>query len=205
METARRRMDGDKERADNMSQVNLLYSGTFKSKLSLSSLNHIPAWTLFVYWSSLDTQGSSKMSKNLCLLFYITITCQKFQNQKTKCQVNIQNFINYLTVYCWNGKGTTVLDHGEKEKNTNNFATIDHGVFAHQHPFCANLCDLNKSALLVDKMCIYLDWNKRNKYSANLVHTWMGIIFFNLPVHWLWLISMLQMDLSRSWMHENFQ
>jgi hypothetical protein len=49
METARRRMDGDKERADNMSQVNLLYSGTFKSKLSLSSLNHIPAWTLFVY------------------------------------------------------------------------------------------------------------------------------------------------------------
>jgi hypothetical protein len=52
-----------------------------------------------------------------------------------------------------------------------NLSTIDHGVFAHQHPFCANLCDLNKSALLVDKKCIYLDRNKRNKYSANLVHT----------------------------------
>jgi len=59
--------------------------------------------------------------------------------------------------------------------------TIDHGVFAHQHPFCANLCDLNKSALLVDKMCIYLDINKRKKYltwgvgkheaPGNLVHT----------------------------------
>jgi hypothetical protein len=57
-----------------------------KSKFQLWGLNHKPLGIATSNWASLNTLDYSITLTRACLLLYVTITCQKFQNKKTKCQ-----------------------------------------------------------------------------------------------------------------------
>jgi hypothetical protein len=64
---------------------------------------------MIYYWGSLNTLDWPIT----CLLFCITITCQKFQIKKLVARVKISNLNKYSAICCRIGKGTTIILHSK--------------------------------------------------------------------------------------------
>jgi hypothetical protein len=71
-------------------------------------LKYRPSNTKTYNWVNLNTLDNS-MTLTTCLFFCITITTKNCKIKKPSAKVNLYNLINYSTINCWNGEGTTIV------------------------------------------------------------------------------------------------